>query len=48
MGHADIQTTMVYVHHVPADDAAERLSRAVQSSSDFAGSDAVPLADRAE
>jgi integrase len=35
MGQADIQTTMVYVHHVPADDAAERLSRAVQSSCDF-------------
>ncbi len=36
MGHADIQTTMVYVHHVPADDAAERLSRAVAGSGDFA------------
>lgn len=36
MGHADIQTTMVYVHHVPADDAAERLSRAVSGSADFA------------
>jgi len=47
MGHADIQTTMVYVHHVPADDAAERLSRAVQGSSDFVGSDAVRLGDRA-
>jgi len=35
MGHADIQTTMVYVHHVPADDAAERLSQAVQRSGDF-------------
>jgi len=35
MGHADIQTTMVYVHHVPADDAAERLSRAVRTSGDF-------------
>jgi integrase len=27
MGHADIQTTMIYVHHVPQHDAAERLSR---------------------
>jgi hypothetical protein len=36
MGHPDIQTTMVYVHHVPADDAAERLSRAVAASGDFA------------
>ncbi len=32
MGHADIQTTMVYVHHVPADDAAARLSGVVQRS----------------
>ncbi len=44
MGHADIQSTMVYVHHVPADDAAERLSRAVQSSSDFV---ALPVDDAA-
>lgn len=29
MGHADIQTTMIYVHHVPQHDAAERLSRVV-------------------
>jgi integrase len=27
MGHADIQTTMVYVHHVPQNDAADKLSR---------------------
>jgi integrase len=27
MGHADIQTTMVYVHHVPQHDAADRLSK---------------------
>lgn len=40
MGHADIQTTMVYVHHVPAVDAAERLSRAVQRSGDFLSADA--------
>jgi integrase len=26
MGHADIQTTMIYVHHVPRADAAERLA----------------------
>lgn len=26
MGHADIQTTMLYVHHVPQVDAANRLS----------------------
>ena len=29
MGHADIATTMIYIHHVPQVDAAERLSRAV-------------------
>jgi integrase len=29
MGHADIQTTMVYVHHVPQHDAADRLSSLV-------------------
>src|SRR6266536_4642725 len=29
MGHADIATTMVYVHHVPQVDAADRLSRLV-------------------
>jgi len=26
MGHADIQTTMIYVHHVPQIDAADKLS----------------------
>ena len=34
MGHADIQTTMVYVHHVPQHDAADRLGRLVEASSD--------------
>ena len=29
MGHADVQTTMIYVHHVPKVDAAERLSALV-------------------
>jgi len=32
MGHADISTTMVYVHYVPAHNAAERLSRAFATS----------------
>jgi integrase len=32
MGHADIQTTMIYVHHVPKASAAEELSRAVAAS----------------
>jgi integrase len=35
MGHADIQTTMIYVHHVPAADAAERLQRAIYASGDY-------------
>ena len=26
MGHADIATTMIYVHHVPQSDAADKLS----------------------
>ncbi len=30
MGHADIQTTMIYAHHVPQHDAAERLSRLLE------------------
>jgi integrase len=29
MGHADIATTMIYVHHVPQLDAADKLSRAL-------------------
>ena len=33
MGHADIKTTMRYVHHVPKHDAAERFSRFVEGSS---------------
>jgi integrase len=32
MGHADIQTTMIYVHHVPQLDAADRLSRLIAES----------------
>jgi integrase len=31
MGHTDISTTMVYVHHVPQHDAADRLDRAFRS-----------------
>ena len=34
MGHADIQTTMIYVHHVPRHDAAARLSRLLAESMD--------------
>ncbi len=32
MGHADISTTMIYVHHVPQVDAADRLSRLVAAA----------------
>jgi len=32
MGHADIQTTMIYVHHVPKEAAADELSRAVAAA----------------
>jgi hypothetical protein len=34
MGHADIATTMVYVHHVPQIDAADRLSKCRSGVSD--------------
>ena len=33
MGHADIQTTMIYIHHVPQHDAAERLSQLLKDQS---------------
>ena len=32
MGHADIQTTMIYIHHVPQHDAAEKLSRLLEQA----------------
>lgn len=32
MGHADVKTTMIYVHHVPKTDAADRLSALVAAS----------------
>jgi integrase len=32
MGHADIQTTMIYVHHVPQNDDADKLSRLLEAS----------------
>jgi integrase len=32
MGHADIATTMIYVHHVPRHDAASRLSAALEAA----------------
>jgi integrase len=35
MGHADIQTTMVYVHHVPQHDAADKLGSLVAKASGY-------------
>jgi integrase len=37
MGHADISTTMIYVHYVPAHNAAERLSRAFAAGDSLEG-----------
>jgi integrase len=42
MGHADIQTTMIYVHHVPQHDAAERLGALVARASAPALADEAP------
>lgn len=36
MGHADISTTMVYVHHVPRHDAADKLSALVNAAEQLA------------
>src|SRR5215218_5740130 len=33
MGHADVQTTMLYVHHTPQHDAADRLGALVSKDS---------------
>ncbi len=35
MGHADIQTTMRYVHHVPQHDAAEQLTKLLQERTEI-------------
>jgi site-specific recombinase XerD len=47
MGHADISTTMIYVHHVPQVDAAERLSRLVATSEGFALGSPIEIEQRA-
>jgi integrase len=39
MGHADISTTMIYVHHVPRTDAAARLSELLDRASPLASAD---------
>jgi integrase len=41
MGHADIATTMIYVHHVPQVDAAEKLSTALRDASTAASASVV-------
>jgi integrase len=48
MGHADIQTTMVYVHHVPQHDAADRLSQLVEDSEDPLTKSVSPTVSRTE
>jgi integrase len=35
MGHADISTTMICVHHVPQTDAAARLSALLEADEDL-------------
>jgi integrase len=35
MGHADLSTTLVYVHHQPRRDAAERLNQVVAEAREF-------------
>jgi hypothetical protein len=37
MGHADIATTMISVHHVPQVDAADRLSPLIAGSDELGG-----------
>lgn len=44
MGHADIQTTMLYVHHVPKDTAAAELTRLVEHAT--AGETVSPTVSR--
>jgi Phage integrase family len=48
MGHADISTTMVYVHRVPQHDAADRLGRVVAGSGDFASESVSRAVSRTE
>ncbi len=48
MGHADISTTMVYVHHVPQHDAAERLGRVVAGSDELVSENVSRTVSRTE
>ena len=40
-GHADIQTTMIYVHHQPKTAAADALNRIVEAASGVAAVESV-------
>ena len=48
MGHADIQTTMLYVHHVPKGAAADELTATVAAAigSESAAVGAPPVSRR--
>ena len=41
MGHANIETTMIYVHHVPKAEAADQLTQAVVAATGPAAADHV-------
>lgn len=45
MGHADVTTTMIYVHHVPKRNAAKALTALVADHAKVGNPD-VPLTDR--
>jgi integrase len=48
MGHADIATTMIYVHYLPQLAAADRLSRALRAAAGIESTSAVdPLLEGA-
>jgi integrase len=42
MGHSDISTTMIYVHHVPQTDAADKLTRLVAGGESPLAADVKP------
>ena len=48
MGHADIATTMIYVHHVPQHDAADRLGAVLDRAQDPRGGDVSRVVSRTE
>ena len=48
MGHADIQTTMLYVHHVPQHDAADRLGTLIANASGYQAGTKLPESEVSE